>query len=256
MSNTIPLFASDASLGRSILTSNESESEINENSPVSIWTIAKVHNIDPVYVVETSFVNFISHYKNAQKEKKHLIFGIKFRVVSDAKQKSEESLLTESKIVVFMKNSAGYKDLVRLYSEFHGKEENFYYTGRGDWATLQKFWTDNLLLAIDFYDGFLASNLLQYEHKAIPEFGSIKPYFFVESHELPFDSLIYDATKQYCDATQDKMLNVHSIYYYRDSDIISYCTFRAIANRSSFEKPNLNGFSSDKFSFESYESTK
>lgn len=252
-SQIIPVFMSDASLSKSILTADD-PAEIQEDAPVSIWSIAKEHKIDTVYLLETSFVNFINHYKNAEKLKKQLIFGIKFKIVSDSKDLSENSLFTESNICVWMKNSEGYKDLIRLYSAAHADKERFYYTGRLDWQLLKNTFTDNLLVTIPFYKSFLARNLLEYNHRAVPEFGNIniKPIFHLESHELPFDDLIEKQILSFCEANNYQTLNTHQIYYYRNSDITPYLTFRCIHNRSKFESPNLSHMSSDKFSFESY----
>ncbi len=252
MNNIISLFTSDASISKSILTTDEAEDKIDENKPVSIFSIAKIHNIDPIFIVESSFVSFISSYKNAQKLNKQLIFGIKFKIVQDSKLKTEESFLTESSVIVWMKNSDGYKDLIKLYSAIHADESNFYYYPRGNWKLLQDFWTDNLSMSIPFYGGFISKNVLNYGHHAVPDFGSIRPNFILEEHELPFDGILTQKITNYCRENKYDIIEGHSIYYYKDKDVFPMQIMRCINNRSTFDCPNLNHFSSNKFSFESW----
>lgn len=203
MNNIIPIFSSDASLGGAILTV-EPAAEIKDNAPVSIFSIAKEHNLSEIYLVDKSFCNFITAYKNAEKLKKQLVFGIRFKVVSNAKDQSEESLKTESNICVFMRNSNGYKDLVKLYSASHANKETFYYTGRLDWRTLTELFTDNLLLTIPFYNSFIHKNLLNHNHLAVPQLGNIKPIFFIEEHGLPFDGIIRKVVQDQVDNFTEK----------------------------------------------------
>src|SRR5690606_14011914 len=157
MDKSIPFFTTDASLGKSILTSDDPEvfdkkqnktifKEINDSSPISIWSIANIYEINPVYVVEDSFVSFVSHYKYAKKLKKQLIFGCKFKIVTDSNDTTEESLKTESNVVVWMKNNKGYEDLIKLYSAIHSDQNKYYWDrfnmigyNRGDWKMLQKY---------------------------------------------------------------------------------------------------------------------
>lgn len=251
MNNIIPLFSSDNSLFGSILTT-ESPEEIKDNSPVSIFSIAKEFSIDPIFICETSFSGFIPCYKNAEKLKKQLVFGIRFKVVTNAKDQSEESLKTESNICVWIKNSDGYKDLVKLYSAAHANKETFYYSGRLDWRALTELFTDNLLLTIPFYNSFIHKNLLNHNHLAVPMLGNIKPIFFIEEHGLPFDGIIKKGVQDYCGGENCEVLDTHSVYYYKDKDIKPFIVFKTIGERSSFDSPNLSHMSSNQFSFESY----
>ncbi len=257
--NIIPIFTSDASLGKSILTSDEAKDKIDESLSVSIWAIAKVHDLNPVHVIEDSFVSYIAHYKQSLKLKKQLIFGIKFKIVQDRKDNSEDSVLTESDVVVWMKNSEGYYDLIKLFSAIHSDAENYiwdkyarkaYY--RGDWKLLQEFWTKNLALSIPFYDSFLHNNILKYNHKAVPNFGKIKPTFILERHDLPFDDIIQDAVINYCKENEYESINGHSIYYYQKEDLRAYQVDRCISARTTYQMPNMEYFSQPTFSFESW----
>lgn len=258
---SIPIFTSDASLGRSILTSDDFEiiekkgtkkpKEIDENS-TSIWTIANIHNLNPVHIVENSMVSFISHFKYAKKSARKLIFGVKFKLLQDATEKTESSFNTESEVIVWMKNSSGYDDLIRLYSAIHSEPNNFYYYARGDWKILNRYWTKNLVLTIPFYNSFLEKNTFTYGHRAIPEFGQIEPNFLLEYHDLPFDNILSDVVKKYALSHKYQLTPSHSIYYYANKDAIAYQNLRCILDRTTFDMPNLKHFSSDKFSFESW----
>lgn len=245
------IFSTDASIGKSILTTDEPEKEIDENKPVSVFSIAQKHNLEQIVLLESSFVSFIASYKAAQKLNKQLLFGIKFKIVSDAYDLSENSLKTESNINVWMANSEGYRDLIKLYSIANADKNRFYYTGRLQWADLKNI-SSNLLVTIPFYNSFIAKNLLNYGHRAIPEFGKIRPSFHIENHELPFDELITEKVVSYCKSNDYDVINSHQIYYYKDKDILPYTIFRCISQRSSFDCPDISHHSSDKFSFESY----
>lgn len=266
MNDITPFFTTDASLGRSIITSDDPEEvdketgkkfykQIGESAP-SLWSIAHHHNLDNVYVVEDSMISFISCYKYAQKLNKQLIFGAKFRIVNDI----NDEFNTESNVIVFLKNSAGYKDLIKLYSAIHANKDraiwhkyNMQWYQRGDWKLLQEYWTDNLLLVIPFYNSFLHKNLLNHGHHSVPEFGKIKPIFILEKHELPFDSLIDGSIIKYCKANDFEVINGHSIYYYKNEDGKAYQVFRAITSRKTYEMPEITYFSQSNFSFESWQ---
>lgn len=265
MSNKICIFSSDASLGKSILTTDAPERNIDgkiiqvdkpelidESAPVSIFSICNSYNIDPIIILESSMVSFIQSYKMAQKLKKQLIFGVKFPIVSNAKDKSELSLKTQHSVCVFIKNTDGYRDLTKLYSEIHGNVDNFYYTGRGDFNILHKYWTKNLLMVVPFYSSFVANNTLNYGYSCIPEFGNIKPVFIIENHALPFDELLKEKTVKYCKENKYEMIDGYSCYYYKKDDFKAYQVFRCISERTTFDTPELPHFSSDKFSFENY----
>ncbi len=250
MSETIPIFASDFSLGRSILTLEEPEDKINLEFPISIFTIAKQHNLQNLFLVDTSFGGFWKAYQNAAKINVSLSFGFKVSVCSKMSDKDDASTKTESKVIIWMKNSEGYKDAIRLYSRSF--LEGFYYHNRLDWTALKDGWTNNLLLSIPFYDSFLHNNLLKYDNNIVPDFGNIKPNVLLESHDLPFDDLINGAAIKYAENNGLELQNSHSVYYYNKSLFKSYVVMRAINNRTTYAVPNLDHFSSDQFNFEDF----
>lgn len=252
MNNIIPIFMTDSSIGKSILTSWGPEDKIKPNSPVSTWTIVELYNINPVYILENSFSSFVNHYEISKKLKKQLIFGVQFRVVENAKDKSEESFKTEHKVNIWMKNSNGYKDLIKLYSAAHAMEENFYYTGRLDYSILKEKFTDNLLLTIPYYGSFIHRNNLEFGHRSVPDFGNIIPSFHLDSKNLPFDNLLTKYVLDFCDKNKYNVLHSNLCYYYRDNDFKSFIVRKCISNRSQFNRPNINYLSSNEFSFETY----
>ncbi len=249
--NIIPIFTTDATIGSSILCSDEA-SEIKDNSPVSIFSIGKSYDINPIYILENSFISFITCYRNANKIDKQLIFGIQFKLVQNSKLQSEDSFLSEQSVCIWIRNSEGYKDLIKLYSAIHSDKTNFYYYPRGDWNIVQNYWTDNLLMTIPFYSSFLARNLLEYSHQAIPHFGKIKPLFHIEDHDLPFDFIIKNGILDYIRQNNYGIINSHKIYFYKNSDIFPMQIMKCINKRTTFEQPDLNHFSSNKFSFETF----
>jgi len=247
----IPIFKSHFSLGKSILTLNP-ESEIDNRNSVSILAIAQKYNLEKVYLCDTSFSSFIRAIKEFNKLEKQLLFGVELKIAKDAKDKSEESLSTISKVRVWMRNYDGYKDLLRLYSHIYSNEEYFYYYPRGDWSILSQFFTSNLAVTLPFYGSYLTENLL-YGKNCVPEF-QYPPAFEISKQGLPFDSIIEKAVRKTADFDNIEVIETHNINYYSQEDFSSkaYNTFRCMFERSTINKPNLEHFSSDQFSWESY----
>ena len=159
MNEIINIFKSQGSFYKSILTS-EDKSEISKDEPVSIISIAVQNKLDKLLVIDDTFFEFPKLYKNCNKKNIQLIFGIDFIICNDAMEKSERSLKTESKVCILMKNSDGYKDLLNIHNLVHTNLDFCYYKHRLDWKNLQNNWTDNLILLIPQYNGFIHKNLL------------------------------------------------------------------------------------------------
>jgi DNA polymerase III alpha subunit len=246
----IPVFSTHYSIGRGILTCDDPMDVIDPLSSISIFSIGKKYQLKEIYLAETSFSGFIEAQKYSEKAGLDLRFGIKFIIATNAQDKSEDSRCTESKITVWMKNSDGYKDLIKLYSAIHAHEENFYYYCRGDWKIVKDHWTDNLLLTVPFYDSFLYKNLLEYG-RCVPNLAK-SPIFEVSEMGLPFDRLIRECVIKYILDSGYETLLTHPIYYYQKSDFLAYQTFRCIGNRSTINKPQLDHMSIDSFCWEEY----
>lgn len=260
--NIISLFTSHFTFGRSTLTTEKPEliidkknvlinspDEIEQNRPISILSIARAYKLPEVYLVEDNFSGFIEAYNNFKDNNILLRFGLKLVICNDLEDKSEESFKSESKVIIWMKNSDSYKDLIKIYSK--AATDGFYYIPRLDWKTLQKMWSDNLILSIPSYSSFLHNNLLK-RHECIPDFGGIKPNIMYSKMELPFDNLIADSHINYGKQNKLDIIESHPVRFYSSKQLDSYICHRAINKRGAFSKPNLDNFASDKFSWESY----
>lgn len=248
MSDIIPIFKSHYSISRSILTL-EVAGKSDEIGPKSIFDIAKDNNLSEVFLVEDTMTGLYEAYKNSQKSGVNLRFGLNLTICDNIDKKDEESLPTEHRLIVFIKNSNGYKDLIKISTKAF--TDGFYYTGRIDLKTLESLWTDNLAAAIPFYDSFIFNNTLTYS-SITADIKRFNPVIFLEDKNLPFDSLIRGNVLKYAQAEKIDTQEVHTIYYKDKADFKSYQTFRCIGKRSNLGCPNLDFFCSDSFSFEAY----
>lgn len=245
----LPLFKSHYSISKSILTLEKADTS-KQNGPDSIIDIALENNLKEVWLVEDSMTGFMEAYKNCQESKLNLRFGVRLTLCENMEKKDEDSLKTHQKIIVFMRNTEGYKDLIKLYSK--AATEGFYYLPRLDCKVLKKLWNkDNLSLSIPFYDSFIFKNSLYFD-TCIPEFEFTEPTFFIEDNGLPFDYLIKQNVEKYSKASNFETVLTKSIYYKKREDFKAFMTFKCIHNRTSLEKPNLEHMSSAEFCFESY----
>jgi DNA polymerase III alpha subunit len=249
MTNIVPIFKTHGSLAKSII-SYEDEEKISESGPVSLISIVNTYNLKRVVVMDDSFLAFPSLYSSLPSNCE-LIFGINFLCCRDAKDKSEASLKTEHKISNLMKNSDGYKDLLRIHNAIHTNQDNFYYQMRADLDIIKSKWTDNLLMIIPPYDNFIHKNLL-FDSFCVPDFGNIKPIFTYAKMQIPWDYLLEEGIKNYATNNSCDIQEVHPVYYYKEEDVKAFYTYKLIENRSKFSEPELDFFCSNKFSWESY----
>lgn len=245
----IPLFSSHYSPFKSILTLEEPV-DIDDTKPISIFSIAKKYNLKEVFLADTKFAGFPQAYKNSKKCNIDLRFGFIVNVCRDLEDKSEENLKTEHKVIIWMLNSAGYEDLIKIYSK--ASIDGFYYKPRIDLPTLNQMWSKNLLLSIAPYDNFINNNCLK-NNNCIVEWQSIEPILmYAEDMDLTFDSLLSKAIKEYASSYNFQILRVHPIYYFNYNCFKAYAAYRCIGNGTKYEKPNLDYFCSHEFCFESY----
>lgn len=244
----LPLFTSHYSFGKSTLTLDKPE-EIIDNKPISIFSIAKQYKLDEIYLVEDNFSGFIEAFKNAKDNDIHLKFGLKLVVCNDINDKSDVSFKSESKVIIWMKNSDGYKDLIRIYSK--AATDGFYYIPRIDWKLIEEMWTNNLLLSVPSYSSFLHNNLLR-GHECIPSFIKMKPTIMFSKMKLPFDSLIEGIYINYAKSNKLEIIEAHPVRFFGPKQLDSYCCFRAINKKGTMSDPKLDHFSSREFNFESY----
>jgi DNA polymerase III alpha subunit len=244
---TIPFFKSHYSIGKSILTLQE-EGESIDNGPQSIIDLCKKNDIKDLHLVDDSMSGFLQGYLNSQKAGLNFRFGLRISVCDNMEEKNEEEINKTSKLIIFANNKAGYKRLIKIYTK--AAQEGFYYVPRIDYRSLKDFWNDkDLSLVVPFYDSFLHKNTL---HGTIctPDLSFCDPLFAVEDNDVPFNYLIRNRVKEFCE--KNKCINVKSVFYNKKEDFKAFLTFRCINNRTTLDKPNLDHMTSNEFCLESW----
>jgi len=256
--NILPIFSSHYSLGDSILTLEEA-GKTKQGNPVSICDLAKDNKLSQVILVDERIDGFNEAYKNIQKAGiAQLVYGLKLVVCDNLNDKNEGTRKNESKVIIFIKNTEGYNDLIRIWNRawttghFSFKDSSY---GRIDWSTLKELWTNNLVFALPFFSSFIAKNTLTFAN-IVPDLPvpNNEIIIFKETDcDLPFNPLIDDAINQFCSEEMKKQIQlVKSIYYSKQEDYDTYVAFRAIHNRAEFMRPEVDHLYSNKFSFENW----
>jgi len=244
----LPLFKSCFSIGRSILTLDDPKKCDPEGSD-SIFEIAKENNLKQLILVEDSLIGFFEAYKRSQEFGIQLIFGLRLSMRNSNLPEDESS---QHKIVIFAKNNNGCKKLNKIYSKAFCD-----YGGFLDYSALKDLWNEEeLKLAIPFYDSFIYVNNFSFAN-AVPDLSFTKPTFFIEDNGLAIDQFIKTKIIDFIKDSQYQTESVKSIYYKNNRDVKAFMAYKIICNRSfgkdrSLEKPELNHFCSDQFSFESW----
>jgi len=251
MSNNIQAIFYDHSSYKSLLT-NWSDKDLTDSGPRSIAKLAKDNGLDKLIFVSNSFSTFIEALKNCKKNGIQLVFGLELWLCDDAKIHDEESKKTEHKIIILMKNSKGYQDLVKIYSAMNLTNDNFYYKPRFDLAQLKPLWTDNLGIILPFFDSFIARNTTKFGATIVPAFPCAPVLCREQEPEHPHEQVINLALDDYNKNGDHQEIKTKTIFYEKESDFLAYTTYRCMKNRSSVEDPKLDWFCSPKFSFESY----
>ena len=238
----LPVYKSTYSIGKSILSVDK------------IIELSKLDSAKNLILVEDSLTGFVKAHNSCKDEGLQLIFGLRINCCNDIND--EDSLQdSDHKIIIFAKNDEGCKLLNKIssFSSLEGK-------GFVDFNYLNKVWDDTKLdLVIPFYDSFIHQNQL-YLKNCIPNFKDIKPIFWIEKNNLPFDPLITKATLEYLKGKYESTL-VKSIFYENKEDIEALQTYKIICGRkfgraATLSMPNLDHFGSDEFCFESYQKNK
>tara|TARA_B100001939_G_scaffold320666_1_gene309709 strand:+ start:377 stop:1099 length:723 start_codon:yes stop_codon:yes gene_type:complete len=232
----LPVFKSTYSIGKSILTI-EKILELNQSQ-----------DNDYLLLVEDSMTGFVKCHNSCKELGIHLIFGLRLTCCNDVE---EDDYNSDSKIIILAKNDEGCKLLNKIYS-FKELEGN----GKVDFSYLNSIWEQNNLdLVIPFYDSFIHQNQF-YLKNCVPDFTKIKPSFWLENNNLPFDPIL---SKYVTDYSKDKYNteDVKSIFYEKKEDVEALQTYKIICGRkfgrpSTLSCPNLDHFGSDEFCFESY----
>lgn len=241
----IPIFRSNYSL-TSILTLEKATdiSERKANRADSIFDICKDNGIKDVFIADNNLSGIIEAYENTLSAGLNLRYGFRVNVCNDIEDKTDGSLQTEGKLIIFAKSDS-FTDLIRLHN-IASTAGNFNGTPRLDYNILKKNWSKNLLMLIPFYDSFIFNNLL-HGHHCIPDIDFANPYISIENNNLPFDSVV---KKQIQSSIKYDQVESKTIYYNNRSDFNAYMTYRCILNRSNFQKPELPHFGSSEFCME------
>ena len=238
----LPVYKSTYSIGKSILSVDK------------IIELSKLDSAKNLILVEDSLTGFVKAHNSCKDEGLQLIFGLRINCCNDIND--EDSFQdSDHKIIIFATNDEGCKLLNKIssLSSLEGK-------GFVDFNYLNKVWDDTKLdLVIPFYDSFIHQNQL-YLKNCIPNFKDIKPIFWIEKNNLPFDPLITKATLEYLKGKYESTL-VKSIFYENKEDIEALQTYKIICGRkfgraATLSMPNLDHFGSDEFCFESYQKNK
>lgn len=257
MKDIVPLFAVSSSLKEGGIFTVEKAGAAKKSGrtkgPVSLCDIAKEHGLKQLHIVASNWVDFMVAHKNLKEIGCQLVFGLKLVVCENLADKTDASLKTESKIIIWMNGdgAADYQALINIFSV--AANDGFYYTPRIDWKTLCAMWHKDLILSLPFYSSFLARNTLTFA-AIVPQFPEgVKPVLLQEiGQELATDQLIEPVVARYAETQGLEVQPVKSIYYKKRDDAKQFQVWRCILSRTTFDKPN-DGHSSREFSFESYQ---
>jgi len=188
-----PIFKSTYSIGKSILTLDDSE-ELGGSD--SIISICQDNKLSQLVLVEDSMTGFIKAHNICKENDIHLIFGLRITCCNDT---ADDSISSNHKIIIFAKNDDGCRLLNKISSHAAINCNN-----RIDFGYLNSIWQgNNVDLVIPFYDSFIFNNHM-YLANCVPDFSKIKPTFFLENNNLPFDKIIGDHIDHF---TCDKEFN-------------------------------------------------
>lgn len=243
----IPLFKSTFSL-KSILTLEKPGKSSPEGAD-SIFDIAVENNLPAIYLLENTMIGFKKAHELSKELGIQLIFGVIFNVCNDRKDEDKKS--SSHKLNIFARNDEGCKELMKLYSLAHTESEGFL-----DCETLKERWTENLFLAIPFYDSFIHKNAMYFQN-CIPDLSFTTPTMFVEDNDLPIDEPIAEKVKIFATQNNYPIQAAKTIYYNNRVDVEPYIVYKVATNRQggkaqTLDNPGLNGLASNEFCFQSY----
>lgn len=249
----IPLFKSTFSL-KSILTLEKPDrllkkEEISDYDADSIFDIADKNGLKTIYLLENTMIGFKKAHELSKELGIQLIFGVIFNVCNDRKDEDKKS--SAHKLNIFARNDEGCKELMKLYSLAHTESEGFL-----DCDTLKERWTENLFLAVPFYDSFIHRNAMYFQN-CIPDLSFTTPTMFVEDNDLPFDHVLAAKTKKFAAQNNWPIQAAKTIYYKNRVDVEPYIVYKIATNRQggraqTLDRPELGGLSSCEFCWQSY----
>jgi len=220
--NSIPIFKTHASIGKSLLKISDVE------------RIAEENNLEEVFLIEDSMISFPDAFRTFGNK---LRFGLRLSIYN-------EDLTSASKIIAFADGDEGCNELYKLYTESFDK------TIVNPWESYK-----NIQFVVPFYDSFLYNNIFYFTNcmPNLPE-GTI---FLIEENMLPFDHIVSSKVLDYCERYKMKTVYAKSIFYENRDDIEAFQTYKILCNRkpgrsSCLSRPNLTHFGSKEFCIESW----
>ena len=172
----IPVFSSTYSIGKSILSLDD-PTEKDDGGSTSILSLLKEG--DDLFLADTTMIGFPIALEKCKKYNINLRLGIILDV--NIGSSFEEDYKNDSKIIVWAKNDKGYKDLKEIYFRSMPSPKDF--------NLIKEAFTEDVFVAIPFYDSFLAVNALTFSSQ-IPDLKGVEHVFFREDHGLPFDHIL------------------------------------------------------------------
>ena len=244
----LPVFSTSFSIGESLLTIDEKSSPEGSDS---LLDITQELGLKQIVVVDSTMIGFKKLHTAFSKLGIQLIFGVKF---SAANNRFDEPSLRETshhRVIVFAKNDAGCKELVKLYSEAHTKSDGFL-----DYSLLKERWSENLDLVFPFYNSFIHKNNF-YGKQCLPEYSFTQPTFLFGEHGLPFDSVLRQKTLDYAANHGLNVQEAHFIYYKNRADMQAFVTYSILTHRKAgrpqtLDRPELDGMGSNDFCVEAF----
>src|SRR3954467_1396117 len=120
----LPIFKSNYSLGRSILTL-EKAGNSTPSEPDSIIDLALAHKLERVFIVDNAMTGYLEAETNCNASKLPLTFGVRLTFVPDMTERGEATLEKSSKYIIFIKAKDGYKRMIEIWTA--ATQNGFYY---------------------------------------------------------------------------------------------------------------------------------
>lgn len=219
--------------------------------PDSIVQICKDNSI-PVVLAEDSLGGFMEGYLNAKEANLQFSFMYRCFLTNDVTKDPEEYWDSAHRVLISVRNKAGYEKLIKLSTIAGTKHNNkgFHFL---DAKILREYWDDSLDMLVPFYDSFLHSNNFR-RRACLPDFSFAKPILLLEDNGLPFDFILRALVKKYAKNEKLETLEAQTIYYKSPEDFTAWQTFRCMkkmgGRHRTLERPELPHCCSDTFNFE------
>ena len=222
----LPLFKSHYSIGKSILTIED------------IFELSKKE--ERIVVVEDSLASLRKFEARLEKEDipRPFIFGLRIKCSDDGES---------SKVIGFAKNQKGIQELKLLFTKAFVEREGV--------ADFKDFMSPNIQTAFPFYDSFVHKNLHYFGNHTLPYERLKDPIFFEEDNGHPFDFQIKKALNK----LGVKTTKAKTVLYKEKSHFPLFQCYKANCSRKlgrkspTFDRPEIDDCSSDKFCWEEYE---